>query len=124
MPPKLRRNTAYGDFLHRYCVVRMKQISRFNRIPVIMGGRNLEELKARMDGFILRRTQADIGMQPPIDLDLYAQVHVLVPRTITSTDGSGATLSEARERAYSGAASISIEGSRYRSDIGDESVPK
>lgn len=57
---------AYGDFLHRYCVVRMKKISQWNRIPVVMGGKNLDELKARMDGFILRRTQADIGMQPPV----------------------------------------------------------
>jgi phosphoribosylamine--glycine ligase len=38
--------------------------------------------------------------------------------------GRGATLSAAREQAYAGAASITFEGSRYRSDIGDESVPK
>jgi phosphoribosylamine--glycine ligase len=38
--------------------------------------------------------------------------------------GRGATLAEAREQAYAGAASISFEGSRYRSDIGNENVPK
>ena len=38
--------------------------------------------------------------------------------------GRGGTLAEARERAYAGAAAISFEGSRYRSDIGDEDVPK
>ncbi len=30
---------------------------------------------------------------PPIDLDLFAQYHLLLPRTITSADGSGAVLS-------------------------------
>ena len=38
--------------------------------------------------------------------------------------GRGGTLAEARERAHSGAAAISFEGARYRSDIGDEDVPK
>ena len=38
--------------------------------------------------------------------------------------GRGGSLAEARERAYAGAAAISFEGSRYRSDIGDEDVPK
>jgi hypothetical protein len=32
---------------------------------------------------------------PPVDLDLYAQYHVLMPRTITSTDAAGAPLSKA-----------------------------
>jgi len=58
--------TRYGDFLHRYCVVRMKKISNFNRIPVVIGGRNLPELKARIEGFVLRRTQEDVGIRPPI----------------------------------------------------------
>lgn len=58
--------TRYQDFLHRYCVVRMKKISQFNRIPVVIGGRNLEELAARLDGFFLRRTQADVGITRPI----------------------------------------------------------
>jgi hypothetical protein len=31
---------------------------------------------------------------PPIDLDLFAQYHVLLPRTVTSVDPSGAVLSE------------------------------
>ena len=38
--------------------------------------------------------------------------------------GRGGSLAEARERAYAGAASIAFEGARYRSDIGDEDVPK
>jgi SWI/SNF-related matrix-associated actin-dependent regulator 1 of chromatin subfamily A len=58
--------TKYDDFLHRYCVVRMKKLSNFNRIPVVIGGRNLPELKARLEGFILRRTQQDVGIREPI----------------------------------------------------------
>jgi phosphoribosylamine--glycine ligase len=38
--------------------------------------------------------------------------------------GRGRSLVEARERAYEGAAAISFDGARYRSDIGDEDVPK
>jgi phosphoribosylamine---glycine ligase len=38
--------------------------------------------------------------------------------------GRGATRDEARERAYAAAASITFEGARYRTDIGDEDVPK
>jgi SWI/SNF-related matrix-associated actin-dependent regulator of chromatin subfamily A-like protein 1 len=58
--------TKYQDFLHRYCVVRMKKISNFNRIPVVIGGKNLDELAARLEGFFLRRTQADVGITEPI----------------------------------------------------------
>ena len=56
---------CYNDFLHRYCIVKMKQISQFNRIPVVIGGRNEAELQERMKGFWLRRTQADVGIRPP-----------------------------------------------------------
>lgn len=72
-PERLRADEAkgwpdvmkYDDFLHRYCVVRMKKISNFNRIPVVIGGRNLPELKSRLEGFSLLRTQADVGIRPP-----------------------------------------------------------
>ncbi len=33
------------------------------------------------------------GPLPPVDLDLFAQYHVLLPRTVTSRDGAGAVLS-------------------------------
>jgi SWI/SNF-related matrix-associated actin-dependent regulator 1 of chromatin subfamily A len=58
--------TKYGDFLHRYCVVRMKKISNFRRIPVVVGGRNLPELRARIGDFWLRRTQQDVGIREPV----------------------------------------------------------
>jgi SNF2 family DNA or RNA helicase len=58
--------TKYDDFLHRYCVVRMKKISNFRKIPVVVGGRNLEELRSRIGDFMLRRTQQDVGIRAPI----------------------------------------------------------
>lgn len=58
--------TTYQDFLHRYCVVKMKKISNFHRIPVVIGGRNLEELRARLGDFMLLRTQQDVGIREPI----------------------------------------------------------
>ena len=58
--------TRYQDFLFRYCIVKMKQISQFRKIPVIIGGRNKDELRARLDGFILRRTQKDVGITQPV----------------------------------------------------------
>jgi SWI/SNF-related matrix-associated actin-dependent regulator 1 of chromatin subfamily A len=58
--------TKYQDFLHRYCVVRMKKISNFRKIPVVIGGRNLEELRERRGDFMLRRTQQDVGIRAPL----------------------------------------------------------
>ena len=58
--------TREQDFLHRYCVIRMKKISNFRKIPIVMGGRNLQELGARVGDFLLRRTQADVGIREPI----------------------------------------------------------
>ena len=58
--------TRFEDFRSRYCIVRMKQISRFNKIAVVIGGRNESELRDRMGEFMLRRTQKDIGIRPSV----------------------------------------------------------
>ncbi len=58
--------TAEQDFLHRYCIVRMKKISAFRKIPVVIGGRNLPELRERVGDFMLLRTQQDVGIREPI----------------------------------------------------------
>lgn len=58
--------TKYQSFLHRYCVVRMKKLSNWRKIPVVVGGRNLPELRARIGDFMLRRTQQDVGIREPI----------------------------------------------------------
>lgn len=72
-PERLKRDeargwpdvTRYDDFRSRYCIIRSKKISAFRTIPVVIGGRNHEELEARIGDFILRRTQRDIGILPP-----------------------------------------------------------
>lgn len=58
--------TRYDAFLHRYCIVKKKRLSRWNSIDVVVGGRNMDELKTRLDGFWLRRTQQDVGITKPI----------------------------------------------------------
>jgi len=58
--------TKFEDFRHRYCIVRMKQISRFSKIAVVIGGRNESELRDRVGDFMLRRTQKDIGIRPSV----------------------------------------------------------
>ncbi len=58
--------TDYRAFLDRYCVTRTKHLSRWKKIEVVVGGRNLDELKLRLAGFVLRRTQQDIGITAPI----------------------------------------------------------
>ena len=60
------RVVSYEAFRERYCVIRMKKISNWNKIPVVVGGRNIEELHARVGDFMLRRTQADIGIRQPV----------------------------------------------------------
>ena len=73
-PDRLNANDTAGwpdvvrfeDFRHRYCVIRMKKISHFNKIPVVIGGKNESELRERMQGFMLRRTQSDIGIRPSV----------------------------------------------------------
>lgn len=57
--------TAYPDFLKRYCIVAHKKVG-YRKIPVVVGGRNLEELAKRIQGHWLRRTQQEVGIRPPI----------------------------------------------------------
>lgn len=65
-PSRINDLQKYEDFLHRYCVTRKKAINPYVRIDVVIGGRNEAELRARMEGFWLRRTQQDVGILEPI----------------------------------------------------------
>jgi SWI/SNF-related matrix-associated actin-dependent regulator 1 of chromatin subfamily A len=58
--------TKYQAFLHRYCIVRMKRLSQWNSIPVVVGGRNESELRDRIGDWMLRRTQTEVGIREPI----------------------------------------------------------
>ncbi len=70
--------TTWEGFRHHFCIVKMKKISNFRKIPVVIGGRNLPELKERLKGFFLLRTQKDVGIQPP--------VYELMPLLVTDRD--------------------------------------
>ena len=56
---------AYETFVKRYCVVRPKTVNG-HRIQVVVGGKNEDELRERLRGFWLRRTQADVGIGKPV----------------------------------------------------------
>jgi len=58
--------TRHEDFRDRYCKWRPKKLSNWRTIIVIMGGKNEDELRARLEGLILRRTQQDVGIRAPI----------------------------------------------------------
>lgn len=65
-PERLEGVERYDQFLREYCVVRKKRINPWTQIDIVVGGRNLDALRARMDGFWLRRTQEDVGITRPI----------------------------------------------------------
>ena len=65
-PERLSGVESYDAFLARYCKTKPKRLSRWNTIQVVVGGQNLDELRQRLDGFWLRRTQADVGITAPI----------------------------------------------------------
>lgn len=67
---------AYDAFRSRYCVTRPKQLSNGRWIEVVVAGKNEHELRSRVGDFMLRRTQADVGIRPP--------VHELLPLTVTA----------------------------------------
>ena len=54
--------TRYSAFLKRYCVTKPKKIGRWRWIDVVIGSRNEAELRARMEGIGLTRTQKDVGL--------------------------------------------------------------
>lgn len=58
----------YEDFFQRYCRWKPFKIGRgcYTRtIRVVKGGKNTEELASRIEGFMLRRTQQDVGIPAP-----------------------------------------------------------
>lgn len=58
--------TAPEAFLNRYTIRRPMKTSQFRSTMIVVGGKNEDELRARLDGFILLRTQADVGIREPI----------------------------------------------------------
>lgn len=60
--------TALSDFTSRYCEMRPYRIGRgfyARTVQVFVRGRNLEELRDRLAGFFIQRTQKDVGILEP-----------------------------------------------------------
>jgi hypothetical protein len=57
--------TTYDAFRARYCVLGHKKLSNNRRIQIVLGGKNEAELRERLEGAFLRRTQADVGIRAP-----------------------------------------------------------
>lgn len=64
-PERLKGVETYAKFVRRYCVVKPRLING-RRIEIVIGGQNHDELRERLDGFWLRRTQQDVGIGRPI----------------------------------------------------------
>lgn len=56
---------SYEQFEHRFCQMGISYASGRPR-PVFREGKNLDELRQRLDGWWLRRTQQDVGIREPI----------------------------------------------------------
>lgn len=54
------------SFLDQFCVWRPKRLNAWSTIKVVMEGKNLGDLRQRLDGLLLRRTQQDVGITSPI----------------------------------------------------------
>lgn len=73
------------DFRDRYCKWRPKKLNNWKAIIVIMGGKNEDELRERLAGFMLLRTQKDVGIRPPI----YETMPLAVsPRMLADVEGN------------------------------------
>ena len=60
------RVMSFDAFRARYCVMRPKKLSAWRTIMVVMGGKNEAELRERIGDWMLRRTQKDVGIRPPV----------------------------------------------------------
>lgn len=76
--------TKFEDFRDRYTKWRPKKLSAWRSIIVIMGGKNEAELNARLKGFIMLRTQQDVGIREPIHETLPLTVS---PRALRDIEG-------------------------------------
>lgn len=63
---RVKDTPTYEVFLDRYCIVRKKRLSRWKSIDVVIAGKNEAELNGKLHGFMLRRTQGEIGITEPI----------------------------------------------------------
>jgi SWI/SNF-related matrix-associated actin-dependent regulator 1 of chromatin subfamily A len=65
LAPERLEGRSYEAFMHRYCVVKRKYVGG-QWIEYALKGKNEDELRERLEGFWLRRTQQDVGITKPI----------------------------------------------------------
>lgn len=93
--PDVRRQ---DDFLKRYCIRKPKKIGHgayARTLLVVIGGKNLEELRARLDGLMLLRTQKDVGITAPIYEVFPLLVSDRTRRTVEASTDAAAVLAAA-----------------------------
>ena len=92
--------TRESVFKKRYCKIKPKKIGvgyMAHWIDVIVGGQNLDELRQRTDGLILRRTQQDVGIGAPIFETLPLLVAASQRAKIEAAAGDARTIMRAIE---------------------------
>jgi SNF2 family DNA or RNA helicase len=92
--------TRESVFKKRYCKIKPKKIGvgyMARWIDVIVGGQNLDELRQRTDGLILRRTQQDVGIGAPIFETLPLLITPVQKARIEAAAGDARTIMRAIE---------------------------
>lgn len=95
--PDVTRESVFKD---RYCVVRPMKIGKgayARRVPVIVSGKNEAELRERLDGFWLQRTQAEVGIRPPVYETFPLPIDPRERNSIAPPDSEVAEILEAAE---------------------------
>lgn len=91
---------TFSSWRDRYCRVKYRRFGG-SWSPVVKGGKNIDELRARLCGFWLRRTQADVGIRQPIysmySLSLQASERAALQRAASSIGLDAADILDAAE---------------------------
>ena len=90
------RVMSFDAFRARYCVMRPKKLSAWRTIMVVMGGKNEAELRERIGDWMLRRTQKDVGIRPPVQ-ELMPLIVSPTQRRELQTDRQASEIVEAIE---------------------------
>lgn len=86
---------AHDDYIERFCEVRRRNYQgRWSEM--VVGGKNLDDLRERIDGFWLRRTQEDVGIRPPIYSTFVLDIDKVPPQLAADCPEAEAILDAAR----------------------------
>jgi hypothetical protein len=101
LAPERVKGFTEDTFLHRYCVVRHKWVAGEMK-PIVLRGKNEEELKERLDGLWLRRTQADVGITQPIYSTLLLEPTAITRRQLLAAAKDAPSIEEILDAAEAG----------------------